>query len=445
MKKLLIPVLLVFISSVSAAQFGNIIDRAKQKAKDKVNQKVDQKMDKAIGGAVDTVDNAVSGKNKSTKPNKKDEPVADQNNNNNEAADANKTEKPSFKSYSKFDFVPGEKIIAAEDFGQDAVGDFPDKWNTNGNGEIVTTNTMKGKFLMTQKDVVFYPEWIKDLPDNFTLEFDLASTEKFSFYSGYFAVGVTSSTTIGTSFREFARFGNGRIENGGGFEVGFHPENAGGGQGLTHFFSSNNQLEVVKNEADQDKFADKIKNAVHISIWRQKNRVRVYMDDKKVWDLPKAIAEGLLLKSIYFRNDGNNSNADAYYLGNLKVAVGAADTRNKLITEGKFISHGILFDVNSDKIKPESYGALKDIANVLSENADVKIKIIGHTDADGDDAANMALSKRRAEAVKNTLSKDFTIDETRIQTDGKGESQPIDVNTTAVGKANNRRVEFIKL
>lgn len=445
MKKLLIPVLLVFISSVSAAQFGNIIDRAKQKAKDKVNQKVDQKMDKAIGGAVDTVDNAVSGKNKSTKPNKKDEPVADQNNNNNEAADANKTEKPSFKSYSKFDFVPGEKIIAAEDFGQDAVGDFPDKWNTNGNGEIVTTNTMKGKFLMTQKDVVFYPEWIKDLPDNFTLEFDLASTEKFSFYSGYFAVGVTSSTTIGTSFREFARFGNGRIENGGGFEVGFHPENAGGGQGLTHFFSSNNQLEVVKNEADQDKFADKIKNAVHISIWRQKNRVRVYMDDKKVWDLPKAIAEGLLLKSIYFRNDGNNSNADAYYLGNLKVAVGAADTRNKLITEGKFISHGILFDVNSDKIKPESYGALKDIANVLSENADVKIKIVGHTDADGDDAANMALSKRRAEAVKNTLSKDFTIDETRIQTDGKGESQPIDVNTTAVGKANNRRVEFIKL
>ena len=445
MKKLLIPVLLVFISSVSAAQFGNIIDRAKQKAKDKVNQKVDQKMDKAIGGAVDTVDNAVSGKNKSTKPNKKDEPVADQNNNNNEAADANKTENPSFKSYSKFDFVPGEKIIAAEDFGQDAVGDFPDKWNTNGNGEIVTTNTMKGKFLMTQKDVVFYPEWIKDLPDNFTLEFDLASTEKFSFYSGYFAVGVTSSTTIGTSFREFARFGNGRIENGGGFEVGFHPENAGGGQGLTHFFSSNNQLEVVKNEADQDKFADKIKNAVHISIWRQKNRVRVYMDDKKVWDLPKAIAEGLLLKSIYFRNDGNNSNADAYYLGNLKVAVGAADTRNKLITEGKFISHGILFDVNSDKIKPESYGALKDIANVLSENADVKIKIVGHTDADGDDAANMALSKRRAEAVKNTLSKDFTIDETRIQTDGKGESQPIDVNTTAVGKANNRRVEFIKL
>ena len=445
MKKLLIPVLLVFISSVSAAQFGNIIDRAKQKAKDKVNQKVDQKMDKAIGGAVDTVDNAVSGKNKSTKPNKKDEPVADQNNNNNEAADANKTEKPSFKSYSKFDFVPGEKIIAAEDFGQDAVGDFPDKWNTNGNGEIVTTNTMKGKFLMTQKDVVFYPEWIKDLPDNFTLEFDLASTEKFNFYSGFFAVGVTSSTTIGTSFREFARFGNGRIENGGGFEVGFHPENAGGGQGLTHFFSSNNQLEVVKNEADQDKFADKIKNAVHISIWRQKNRVRVYMDDKKVWDLPKAIAEGLLLKSIYFRNDGNNSNADAYYLGNLKVAVGAADTRNKLITEGKFISHGILFDVNSDKIKPESYGALKDIANVLSENADVKIKIVGHTDADGDDAANMALSKRRAEAVKNTLSKDFTIDETRIQTDGKGESQPIDVNTTAVGKANNRRVEFIKL
>src|SRR5215212_5670348 len=45
---------------------------------------------------------------------------------------------PTFQTYSKFDFVPGEKIIAVDDFTQDAVGDFPDKWNTNASGEIVT-------------------------------------------------------------------------------------------------------------------------------------------------------------------------------------------------------------------------------------------------------------------------------------------------------------------
>ena len=85
--------------------------------------------------------------------------------------------------------------------------------------------------------------------------------------------------------------------------------------------------------------------------------------------------------------------------------MGAPDTRNKLITEGKFITRGILFDVNSDKIKPESYGTLKDMANVLLENTEVKVKIIGHTDADGDVQSNLDLSKRRALAVKNALAK----------------------------------------
>ena len=72
------------------------------------------------------------------------------------------------------------------------------------------------------------------------------------------------------------------------------------------------------------------------------------------------------------------------------------------------------------------------------------MKIIGHTDADGDDKANMELSKKRAEAVKTILSKEFGIEGDRMETDGKGESQPIDKNTSSEGKANNRRVEFIK-
>jgi OOP family OmpA-OmpF porin len=448
MKKIFLPVFVLLITSfTSNAQFGNIIDRAKQKAKDKVNQKVDQKMDKAIGGAVDSVDNTVSGKK--TKPansggNKDNNTGAGAKDDNNGASQIEKAEPASLKSYSKFDFVPGEKIIAAEDFTQDAVGDFPAKWNTNGSGEIVTTNKKTGKFLMVQKDVVFYPEWIKDLPDNFTLEFDLMCTDKFSFYSGYFIAGFTSAVKIGDNFRPFARFGDGRIADGGGFEVAFHPENAGGNQGLTHFYSSLNEKEVLRNESDQDRFSVPEKTFVHISVWRQKTRLRVYLDDKKVWDLPKAISEGLKLNSLYFRNDGSANENDAYYLANVRLAVGAPDTRNKLITEGKFITHGILFDINSDKIKPESYGTLKDIANVLVENADVKVKIIGHTDTDGDDASNLSLSKKRAEAVKAALNKEFFIDASRISTDGKGESQPVDVNTTTAGKANNRRVEFIK-
>ena len=60
--------------------------------------------------------------------------------------------------------------------------------------------------------------------------------------------------------------------------------------------------------------------------------------------------------------------------------MGAPDTRNKLLTEGKWVTHGILFDVNSDRVKPESYGALKEIVNVLTENGEVKIQVVGHTD-----------------------------------------------------------------
>ena len=115
------------------------------------------------------------------------------------------------------------------------------------------------------------------------------------------------------------------------------------------------------------------------------------------------------------------------------------------VTEGKFVSHGILFESGSDKINPQSYGALKEIAAVLNENETISVKIIGHTDSDGDNEANLKLSEKRAIAVKNAFINDFKIDAARLETSGKGESVPIAPNTSAEGKANNRRVEFIKL
>jgi len=119
--------------------------------------------------------------------------------------------------------------------------------------------------------------------------------------------------------------------------------------------------------------------------------------------------------------------------------------RSKLLTEGKLVSYGIYFDVNKDVVKPESTGTIRDIAKVLKENPTVSIKIIGHTDSDGNDAANLDLSKRRGASVKNALVSQFGIDGSRIQTDGKGETEPIAPNTTSENKAKNRRVEFIKL
>jgi outer membrane protein OmpA-like peptidoglycan-associated protein len=172
--------------------------------------------------------------------------------------------------------------------------------------------------------------------------------------------------------------------------------------------------------------------------------VRVYCNEEKVWDLPKALATDAQLNALIFSLQYAEPTSQ-YYLGNLRLAAGAPDTRNKFLTEGKWITHGILFDVNSANIKAESYGSLKEIGNVLKENSDVKVKIVGHTDTDGSDANNLDLSKHRAASVKAMLTKEFGIDESRMETDGKGESEPIDKNDNPAGKANNRRVEFIKL
>ena len=113
--------------------------------------------------------------------------------------------------------------------------------------------------------------------------------------------------------------------------------------------------------------------------------------------------------------------------------------------EGKFSTTGILFETNSDAIRPHSYGALKEIAGILNEQADLKIRIVGHTDSEGESRPNQELSIKRATAVKNFLQTEFGINGSRMQADGAGESQPVADNNTKESKAANRRVEFIKM
>ena len=189
------------------------------------------------------------------------------------------------------------------------------------------------------------------------------------------------------------------------------------------------------------------KTAVKISIWRQNQRIRVYLDSTKVLDLPRALDPKVVLNTLVFSaiNPEYTDKEGAFFMSNIRFAVGAPNLRNKLASEGKFSTTGILFDVNSDRIKAQSYGRLQDIAQLLKENAALRVRIIGHTDADGADATNLELSKRRAASIKQALSTNFGIDASRMETYGKGKSEPVDANDTAAGKANNRRVEFLKI
>ncbi|WP_025764964.1 OmpA family protein [Dyadobacter tibetensis] len=419
---------------------------AERQAENRANRKIDQAVDKGfdkIEEGIGSLFKKKDKKEKSTNQDSEDRTVS-------EPTPESQTEagtairRMDLKSYSKFDFIPGEKVVAFEDFSQDAVGDFPAKWNTNSSGEIVTIEGTEGKWLMLGPEGVFHPEFIKSLPENFTLEFDLACTSELSFYT---AVLRTIIARVENPQAEFGHWGSYNGYKNNGLEVGLHPKDAGGSQGNTAFtvFGKEQGQEVMKNDKSFPAFHVPEHNLVKVSVWRQKSRLRLYVDDYKVWDLPRAFMPEVEYNFIAFSNGGYSVESDRYFISNLRLAVGAPDTRSKLITEGKFSTTGILFDVNSATIKPASFGVLKEIAGVLSENAGVKVNIVGHTDSDGDDSSNLLLSKKRAESVKQALISDFGIAKERLEADGKGEMEPVSPNTSAEGKANNRRVEFIKL
>jgi outer membrane protein OmpA-like peptidoglycan-associated protein len=455
MKKLWFVAATLLLSTITQAQLlKRIGDRAKQKVNQKIDQKVDKTIDDAMDGKKKPKNSTDSSKNSKGGAVGVDAGVGTGNPSGNGAGastgnptgngtSAGNTFPGTLKSYSKFDFVPGDKVISFEDFQQDAIGDFPAKWNTNSSGEVVTVEGQTGHWLMLKKKGRFVPEFINNLPDNFTMQFDIIVNEKFNYYSESLDLLILSGENTGKVF-EYSFIG---AERRSGVKISFDPTNAGNNGGICHIRTFQDGSEVINNDIATKTFdAFGGKTRVNVSIWRQKQRIRVYLNEEKVFDLPRAFAADKKYNTVLFDIWNAMANdEDRYLVNNIKLAVGAPDTRSKLITEGKFVTSGILFDVNSDRIRPESYGVLKDIANVLTENAGVKVKVIGHTDSDGDDKPNMDLSKRRAEAVKNALSKEFGIDAARMEADGKGESHPADKNDTPVGKANNRRVEFIKL
>ena len=160
---------------------GQILNRVKRKVEQRANQKVDQTIDKGIdkteeAAKGDKTKKDTTSKNTTTKPGTKGstEVIPD--------PEAPSKAPAEFKTYAKFDFVPGEKIVAIEDFSQVAPGDFPDKWNTNSTGDIQTVEGRSGNWLSISKPGIFLPEFITSLPENFTLEFELYCSKNYSFY-----------------------------------------------------------------------------------------------------------------------------------------------------------------------------------------------------------------------------------------------------------------------
>ncbi len=121
------------------------------------------------------------------------------------------------------------------------------------------------------------------------------------------------------------------------------------------------------------------------------------------------------------------------------------ELKNTIKREAKVVLYGINFENNSAKITPNSNAILNQLAAVLLEDKNMKIKIEGHTDNLGSEKSNLKLSNDRALATKEFLIKNFNIAADRITTMGKGESKPITSNNTESGKFINRRVEIYQI
>jgi OmpA-OmpF porin, OOP family len=127
-----------------------------------------------------------------------------------------------------------------------------------------------------------------------------------------------------------------------------------------------------------------------------------------------------------------------------KMLAPKADEMARAIdTTGRVALYGIYFDSNKAELKPQSKETLEQIAQLLKTQPPLKLIVVGHTDNVGGFAANIDLSKRRAEAVVSALVSQYKVDPKRLTALGVSFASPIAPNSSEEGRAKNRRVELV--
>lgn len=415
---LMLALVWIFPTTSSSQILKGIGKKIEQKAKEKADRKVDETIDKSLDKAENKIDKNAEKAEKAIENAVKNKKSSKKGKDSDQSAENTIS--------SDFDFVAGNKIIFSDDFSNDKIGDFPAKWNTNGSGEVVTLGVLSGKWLKVPDNTLSFPEIKSKLPENFTIEFDL-------FYS-------KGTTRPPITF---------------GFTENLNPAKDGIRYKKLFYFVLTHRLDQIGYTTNAYSGGETLKKwpgndlagkIIKVSLSVNKERIRLYMNQDKVFDLPKAF-DSPLLRNIFFVRSAELSPApkDGFYVSNLRIASAEEDLRSKLLRDGRVNTNAILFDVNKAIIKPSSNEVISDIAKALIENPSLKIKIIGHTDSDGEASQNLVLSQKRANAIKTALVKEHGIASLRIVSEGKGESQQVAANTTQEGKMQNRRVEFVKI
>lgn len=338
-------------------------------------------------------------------------------------------------SANQVGFQRGSKILYSDDFAPDAVGDFPAKWNTSEGGEVKKLSGFSEKWLRIPANSMVNLEMTKPLPPNFTIEFELIIPADIPIRLVGFALGEKPERMNYTLLRSKSY----------GFML-YSQENRNY-DALNYGIYKTGSAEWKKKE-----FEVPLNSKIHIAIEvNNHERIRSYVNGIKMTDAPRdfspALAESFFFQAITHGN--KDSKRNYFYVSNVVIAESVIDERSQvmkqLLEEGSFTTNEILFASGSDEISSYSQAILFEIGEAMQTEPDARFQIIGHTDSDGSDDANQKLSQSRATSVKNYLVDGFGINSDNLTVMGKGESEPVADNSTADGKAKNRRVEFKKL
>ncbi|MGJ8745610.1 OmpA family protein [Polaribacter sp.] len=430
LKTLLTLCMLIAIPQDSNAQF---FKKLKEKAKKKIEQeaekraerRMNKKIDKEFDKAEDVLDGKKKEKNKDSKEgnSKKNEKGG----NNSESINSDEANAKSNKTtveWSKFDFVPGDEVIFEDGPStNEENGEFPSRWDAaKGNAEIVTVDG-EPAIVIPQRMSVIVP-YLKNsnedyLPEVFTVEFDcyFKSDEPSTSYIIHLYDQKNQSKILASSSnKDNYRF---KIDEDDIYEYS---------NGTNYKYNGEN----VFNKGDDGIWR-------HISVAFTKGKLKIYMDEVRLLNIPH-YPENPLGVSI---ETMSNHDKDLRLIKNFRIAKGGVKYYDRVLSEGKIIVNGIKFDVNKATLKAESMGPINEIFELMTKNPSINFSVEGHTDSDGGEAANMTLSIERGEAVMHKLVA-MGIAANRLKSNGFGESKPIDNNSSPEGKANNRRVEFVK-
>ena len=361
---------------------AGLTDKLKKKVEDKATKKVENKVD---------------GKTEEAK----DESTTD--------GDGAKSEPPGKVSdvSTKFDYVPGDKVLLFDDFTQDELGEFPAQWALVG-GTFETVEqagerwvrcvSVDGRIRMKRPEPTSLPEF-------WTLEFDFQATEPMASALTVRGVDARGSEAWAATF-----------PNGSGM-----------------FLRSGDIISNTPLEGGS------IPGRHHVMLMARGTALKIYIDCQRVANVPDISAPIGMPTDLDIRLWASTHPM----ITNVRFAEGCRPAAD-LLAEGKLVTYGIHFDSGSDVVLPDSAPILRQIAAYMEKNQGVKLRITGHTDNVGAAAGNLDLSKRRAAAVAKALTEQLKVGIDRLTTDGKGDTEKVADNATAAGRAMNRRVEFTK-